>query len=48
VLPELRPIGAGSGKVVNLVRSGNALNPLQRSTLYHDPGACIISERRVI
>jgi hypothetical protein len=30
-------------KVVNLVRSGNALNPLRRSTLYHNPSDRIIS-----
>jgi hypothetical protein len=30
-------------KVVNLVRGGHALNPLQRSTLYHNPGDRIIS-----
>jgi hypothetical protein len=30
-------------KVVNLVRGGHALSPLQRSTLYHNPGDRIIS-----
>jgi hypothetical protein len=32
-------------KLVNLVKSGNALNGLDRSSLFHDPGACIIEAR---
>jgi hypothetical protein len=30
-------------KVVNLVKSGHALDAMRRSTLYHDPGDRIIS-----
>jgi hypothetical protein len=40
------PKGDLGAKVVNLVKSGHALDPLRRSTLYHNPSDRIISVRR--